>query len=141
MKGPKISSLIKLSVLLLLLHQGGKHGYQIIKDLGKRTGKKISPGEIYPFLKNLEKYDLVVTKKVGSRDKKIYFLTASGKTFVRGITDKFNSLIDAAVKAKLSICAHCGCEVYRGAYHKIIKGRKTTFCCIACAQAFKSLSS
>ena len=136
MKGPKISSLIKLSVLLLL-NEGRKYGYEIIKELEKRIDKKVSPGEIYPFLKNLRKYNLVITKRAGNRDKKIYSLTNAGKKFITGITNKFNTLIDSAVKSRLSICANCGCEIYRGAYHKVAKGKGMVFCCAACARTFK----
>ncbi len=137
MKGPKISSLIKLSVLLLLANEGRKYGYEIIKSLEKKIGKKISPGEIYPFLKNLKKYDLVVTKKFGAREKKVYSLTKTGKSFVKGVSDKFNTMIDSAIRTRLTKCAHCGCEIYKGAYHKTAKGKKMTFCCSSCARNFK----
>lgn len=140
MRGPKISSLVKLSVLLLLANEGRKYGYEIIKNLEKKVGKKISPGEIYPFLKNLKKYDFVITKKSGAREKKIYSLTKSGKSFVKGVSDKFNAMIDSAIRTRLTKCAHCGCEVYKGVYHKIVKGRKMTFCCSACANSFRSPS-
>lgn len=137
MKGPKISSLIKLSVLLLLANEGKKHGYEIIKNIEKKTGKKISPGEIYPFLKNLKKYDLVVTKKSGTREKKVYSLTKSGKIFVKEILNKFDTIIDNAVKSRLRRCTHCKCEIYKGGFSKTIKGRQMIFCCSACAKMYK----
>lgn len=133
MKGPKISSLIKLSVLLLL-NENKMYGYEIIKNLEKQIGKKASPGEVYPFLKSLKKYGLVVAKKSGTREKKIYFLTKLGKTFVKNTMNRFDTIIDSAIKSKLIKCVHCECEIYEGGYIKVVKGKKMTFCCSACAK-------
>ncbi|MBI2547285.1 MAG: helix-turn-helix transcriptional regulator [Candidatus Aenigmarchaeota archaeon] len=135
-KEPKTPSLIKFSTLLLL-HEKGQYGYELIKELGKRYGKKISAGEVYPFLKYLRKHKFVIIKKSGAREKKTYLLTKSGKSYVREMLTKFNYMIDSAVRSKLEKCEHCGCEIYHGAYFEIIKGKKTAFCCSACAKTFK----
>jgi len=133
-KGPRITSLVKLSALLLL-SEGKRHGYELIKELGKKFGKQISAGEVYPFLKNLKKYNLVITKKVGAREKKVYSLSSAGKVFVHSILKRLDDVVDAAIKSKLIKCAHCGCEIYKGGYSKIMKGKRMTFCCLACAKA------
>ncbi len=135
MRGPKISSLIKLSILLLL-NEGKNYGYDIIKKIEKTTGKKVSAGEIYPFLKNLKKYNLVAAEKSGPREKTLYQLTKKGRLFVNNILSRFESIIDTAVKSKISTCAHCGCKIYEGAFVKKLGRAKKTFCCIYCANNY-----
>ena len=135
MRGPKISSLIKLSILLLL-NEGKNYGYDIIKKIEKTTGKKVSAGEIYPFLKNLKKYSLVAAEKPGPREKTLYQLTKKGRLFVNNILSRFESIIDTAVKPKISTCAHCGCKIYEGAFVEKFGRAKKIFCCIYCADNY-----
>ena len=133
MKGPKISSLIKLSVLLLL-KDGGRYGYEIIKTIGKNVGKKISAGEVYPFLKTLRQHGLVIVKDSGSREKKIYSLTKKGKTFTRDALKRFDLIIDSAVKGKVHSCTNCGCKIYSMGFYKKIRGVRKIFCCESCCE-------
>ena len=51
--------------------------------------------------------------------------------------ERFGDLIDAVIKPKLKICAHCGCEIFKGGYKEKIKGKTLKFCCIYCAKAYK----
>ncbi len=41
---PKITNLVKFYTILLL-SDGPKHGYEIIRHLGEKLGKKASPGQ------------------------------------------------------------------------------------------------
>lgn len=137
MREVKITNLVKFYTILLLL-EGPKHGYEIIKNVKEKLNKKMSPGEIYPFLKTLKKHNYVKTKKIGTRGKKVYYLTKKGKIFVKVMINRFGSLIDIAVEPKLTSCAHCGCKIYEGGYREKIKGKILTFCCHHCAKSYKS---
>jgi DNA-binding PadR family transcriptional regulator len=132
----KITNIVKFYTVLLL-YNGPKHGYEIIKEVEKKLQKKASPGQIYPFLNKLEKKGYIRSKKVDGRDKKIYHLTRKGKAFVKKMLSRFGDLIDIAVEPKLTVCAHCGCEVYKGGYKTKIKGKTMMFCCMHCARSFK----
>jgi DNA-binding PadR family transcriptional regulator len=132
----KIINMVKFYVLLLL-HEGPKHGYDIIKEIGEKLGKKASSGQIYPFLKKLEKKELIKRGKIGKREKKVYSLTKDGEKFLTKMIHRFGNLIDIAVEPKLTVCAHCACKVYSGGYKERIKGKPLTFCCSHCAKSYK----
>jgi DNA-binding PadR family transcriptional regulator len=65
--------------LLSLLSEGPKHGYQLMKELGERSGGvyRASAGSVYPTLQQLEDEKLIRVKKEGGR--KIHTLTAAGR--------------------------------------------------------------
>ena len=54
----KITNFVRFYTLLLL-NESPKHGYSIIKDLSEKMKKRVSAGEIYPFLGSLEKIGYV----------------------------------------------------------------------------------
>ena len=127
----RVDSLARLYVLLLL--QGGKkHGYELIKLIRERTGKTVSPGQIYPFLKKLEKLGYVKGEQGGGREKKSYNLTKTGRIFSGSLLRKVGMMLELAITEKLKTCAHCGCEVYRGSY----SAHGKHFCCRNCAAAY-----
>lgn len=131
----KIINLIKFYVVLLL-SEGPKHGYEIIKEIEEKLKKRASAGQIYPFLKKLEKHGYIKSKRMGKREKRVYHLTKEGKAFVKRILNRFGSLIDIAIEPKLTECAHCGCKVYEGGHREVVKGKKLTFCCEYCARSY-----
>lgn len=136
MKSVRVDNLVKLCTLLLL--QGKpEHGYEIIKTLKEKLGKNASPGQIYPFLKKLQKLGYVKIKKTGSRDKKVYVLTKSGRIFSKNLIEKFGGMMEIAIERKLKTCAHCGCEIYRGGHVEKIRGVAKYFCCHSCAAVYK----
>ncbi|MBI2075887.1 MAG: PadR family transcriptional regulator [Candidatus Aenigmarchaeota archaeon] len=135
MKEVKIDNLVKFYVLISL-YSKPRHGYELIKEIREKMGKKASPGQIYPFLKSLRKIGYVGIRTVEAREKKVYRLTNPGKKFVRIILNRFGSLLEIAVKPQLSICAHCGCSVYRGGHKELIKGKNLVFCCVSCAKEY-----
>ena len=135
MKKIKVTNIIKLYTLLLLLKKE-MHGYDLIKELHKCTEQRISASHVYPFLQELEKNKLIVQKNIGKRSRKYYKLTSEGKKFVSSLLERFGSITDILIKTKLETCAHCNCEIYKGAYKEKIKNKTYTFCCSSCASSF-----
>jgi len=132
----KITNLAKF-YSLMLLYESPKHGYDLIKVVGEKTGKKFSPGQVYPFLSKLEEHGYIKVKSEGDREKKVYALTPEGRSFCKKMLHRFSDIIELAIEPNLSKCAHCGCEVYRGGHQEKINGKEMMFCCSHCAASFK----
>ncbi len=132
----KIDNLTKFYALMLL-NSKSMHGYELIKKVSEKSEKKVSPGQIYPFLALLEKNKLIVSKEKKQREKKVYSLTLEGEKFIKKILSRFGELIELSISPRLTVCVHCGCKVFESRYTKKIKGRKTNFCCKYCAKTFK----
>lgn len=130
----KINNLLKFYTLSLL-SAGPKHGYDLIKNLEEKLGRKVSASNMYPFLSSLRRNKFIKFDKVGKRDKKTYYLTSDGKNFTKQMFNKFGDLIDIAMEPKLTIC-QCGCKIYSGEYLEKIKGRYMKFCCSHCANNY-----
>ncbi|MBR9680464.1 MAG: PadR family transcriptional regulator [Candidatus Altiarchaeota archaeon] len=130
----KIKSMLKFNTLLLL-KDGPKHGYEIMKVLEAEIGK-ISTSQVYPFLNELESQKLLKVDLIGGREKKVYKLTDKGNKFVDSMLSRFEELIDLAVKPRLTQCTHCGCKIYSGGVLKEVEGKKLMFCCEHCAMSF-----
>jgi DNA-binding PadR family transcriptional regulator len=66
-------------VILDVLSDGPKHGYEIIKQLEERTAGRYSPspGALYPTLQYLE--DLGLVKSNQEEDRRVYQLTDAGR--------------------------------------------------------------
>jgi len=66
------------SAVLSLLREKPMHGYQIIAEIGERSGGmwKPSPGSVYPTLQMLADEGLIVAEESGGR--KTYSLTEAG---------------------------------------------------------------
>jgi PadR family transcriptional regulator PadR len=136
----EIKNIVKLFAVLLLSEKE-HYGYEIMKEVERRTGKKASPGQVYPFLKQLKKYGYVETKGRAERDKQAYYLTPEGRKFVTRLTNKFGDMFEIAIKPKLTVCAHCNCEIYKGGYKEKIGGRYLTFCCENCAKGYRAMNA
>lgn len=134
----KIGSLVKFYTILLL-KDGHKHGYELMKELEKKLGRKISASQVYPFLTTLKKNRLIEVEEIGGREKKVYKLTKEGKKFVNSFLQRFGDLIHIAIEPKLTVCAHCGCRVYEGGHKEKIGKKTLNFCCHHCARAFKGI--
>ena len=70
-------------LLLVLLQENPRHGYELIKELEQRTNGYYtpSPGVIYPALTYLEEIDFASVEAEGN--KKLYRITATGSTFLQ----------------------------------------------------------
>ena len=54
-----------------------RYGDDLANIIGNRKGSKLTPGTIYPALKNLKNIKLIIMKQTGR--KKFYYLTKKGK--------------------------------------------------------------
>ncbi len=131
----KITNMLKFYTVSLLA-TGPKHGYDLIKELEDKLGRKVSASNIYPFLNLLMKNKLIKFHKIGKRDKKVYYLTTEGKKFTREMFDKFGDLIHLSIEPKIATCP-CGCRIYSGGHTEKIRGKAMKFCCTHCAKVFK----
>ena len=129
----KVGNVDKLFIVLSL-YEKPLHGYEILKA-GEARGKKISPAEIYPFLRQLTRSKYVNIKK--KQNKKIYTLTPRGKSFVKGMLNDLDYVFGKALAKQLKTCAHCECRIYAGGFKKRIKGKTLQFCCKYCAARMK----
>tara|TARA_B100000315_G_C14571935_1_gene586043 strand:+ start:1810 stop:2145 length:336 start_codon:yes stop_codon:yes gene_type:complete len=77
------SSDLELGVLqmqiLWLVGRNPNHGYEIMRQLNEIKKTKVEQGTLYPALQKLEINDLIKVKETGSRGKKVYELTDTGK--------------------------------------------------------------
>lgn len=74
-------------VILQMLKEESRHGYQIIKDLEERFKGFYapSPGSVYPILQMLEDREFVSISKDGK--KKVYSITEEGEKFLKDNVD------------------------------------------------------
>lgn len=134
----EIASDMSRLITLSALFREPMHGYQILEELEARLGRRVSPGLIYPFLRQLEERKLLRHKstRVGKKARKVYELTQDGRKFCLSIFRRTAAMVSQAIKPTLDTCAHCGCRVYEGGHIQTVRGRKMMFCCIHCAQTF-----
>jgi len=71
-------------LILLILSDSPKHGYLIMKEIEKLTGKPPSPGSVYPVLNELLRkgYVEASVSRVGARVQKTYFITGAGMKYL-----------------------------------------------------------
>lgn len=129
MKNIDLSNVNRLYTVLLL-ESGEKHGYQIIKDIEKLTGKRPTTSHIYPFLEKLTEKGVAKVEKKGDRGKKVYHLTEDGEELVKEQLDAFSEILETAVEGEIEECANCNCKIYSNGYEEDGK----VFCCKHCAQ-------
>lgn len=93
-------------VILKLLRDKPRHGYEVMKELEERLHGcySPSPGTVYPTLQWLEDEGLVQAKEVDG--KKVYEITAAGRAFldenrdtVEDIFDRVREAVDQALGA------------------------------------------
>jgi len=81
-------------VILKLLRDKPRHGYEVMKDLEERMHGcySPSPGTVYPTLQWLEDEGLVVAKDVAG--KKVYEITDTGRAFLDEHKDIVEDIFD-----------------------------------------------
>jgi len=69
-------------LLLGLLREGPRHGYDLIKELGERSGGRYTPsaGAVYPTLQLLEDQGLV--RSEAADQKRVYAITEAGRQYL-----------------------------------------------------------
>ena len=132
----KLNNLVKFYSVLLLSTRA-MHGYELMKEIGKKTGRKVSAGQIYPFLDLLKRKGFLKFEKKGARDRQAYSLSSSGKKLVRKMLFRFGELIDIAIMPRLSTCAHCGCKIFSGGHAEKFGKKNLVFCCCHCAKSYR----
>ena len=91
-RGPRAGRGDVRSAVIALLAEQPMHGYQIIQEIGKRSGGawKPSPGSVYPTLQQLEDEGLVRAEEQEGR--RVYRLTEEGQRVATERADEFASL-------------------------------------------------
>lgn len=84
-------------LVLSSLRAGAKHGYQIAVDVEEESNGlfRFRHGTLYPILHRLEDEGLILGSwsKAGGRRKKVYALTASGRTHLSGGTNRVQEIV------------------------------------------------
>jgi len=77
-----VKSFLDLFVLSLL-DNGGKHGYEIMRELKVKTGAQIGAGTLYPLLYELEERRLVAGEWMSPtrRSRRVYRITDQGEKY------------------------------------------------------------
>ena len=130
------SSMVKYYILAALSRKE-MHGYELIMQIEKITGKRPSAGQVYPVLRQLNAAGYIKYRAHAAGKKKIksYRITSSGERLFSEMSKRFAALIESAIREKIKVCAHCECEIISGAYRK--KG--LNFCCRSCAASYSKL--
>jgi DNA-binding PadR family transcriptional regulator len=93
-------------MVLLLLAEGPKTGYEIIKkirDLLAEIGGGASPGTVYPVLRRLEEegYIFSIDDPHGGRQRKIYRITSRGIEYLMRSAERALNALDIAMRLHL----------------------------------------
>lgn len=93
-RGPMFEAGEVKFVILRLLREKPRHGYEIIKDLEERMGGHYTPsaGTVYPTLQLLE--DQGYVRAVETEGRKVYHITAEGERFLDENRDVIDDIID-----------------------------------------------
>jgi PadR family transcriptional regulator, regulatory protein PadR len=80
-------------LILWLIAQKPKHGYELMSEIKRLTGRKLKPGTLYPLLYKLEADGFLVGEWIekGKRDLRRYSLTSEGKVLLAKVSVLLNS--------------------------------------------------
>jgi len=80
-------------VLLKLIEEQSRHGYDLIREIEERTGGAYapSPGVVYPTLTLLADMDLIEEQKAEGA-KKLFAITEAGKVYLENHADAVEAL-------------------------------------------------
>lgn len=94
-----VNGLYRFLVLWIIKYNKSIHGYGIMKELDKffehlideGVIKKSNPSKIYPILKQMEEYELIIGEEVNQDDKNVIFyqITEKGVFFLDYIFKRF----------------------------------------------------
>ncbi len=92
MRGPRARRGDVRAAALALLAEQPMNGYQIIQEIGERSGGvwRPSPGSIYPALQQLEDEGLI-RAEAGEGGRRAYQLTDEGRTYAAAHPDELNA--------------------------------------------------
>jgi DNA-binding PadR family transcriptional regulator len=94
--------------ILVALADGEKHGYAIIKDVGRRSGGKVrlSAGTLYPIIKRFVEEGFIVESderpdpSLDDERRRYYGLSDRGRTLALAETNRMQATVEQA-RAKL----------------------------------------
>jgi DNA-binding PadR family transcriptional regulator len=97
-RGRKLSSADLQLLLLALLTEAPRHGYELIKILETRSNGfySPSPGMIYPALTYLDEIGHATALQEGNR--KLYSITDAGRTFIEKNQAQADTMLDALAR-------------------------------------------
>jgi len=92
------------AAILALLAEEPMHGYQIIQELGERTGGvwQPSPGSVYPTLQQLEDEELV-RESASDSGKRVYELTDTGREQAGNVTAPWSAVAGESEDALVAL--------------------------------------
>jgi DNA-binding PadR family transcriptional regulator len=117
-------------VILKLLRDKPRHGYEVMKKLEERLHGCYfpSPGTVYPTLQWLEDEGLVVSKEV--EGKKVYEITDAGRAFleehrdvVEDIFDRVRDVVDEALGGAMGDVNEAVRRLMKAAYRTAWRSR------------------
>lgn len=113
------------AAILALLMERPMHGYQIIREIGERTGDvwRPSPGSVYPALQQLEDEGLVAIEKAEGR--KVARLTDAGSAHAEERRDELEGVWEAAtggVDEGMFEVRRLAGQVFGAAMHVAVEG-------------------
>jgi DNA-binding PadR family transcriptional regulator len=96
MRGPRAKRGDVRAAALALLAESPMNGYQIIQEIGERSGGvwRASPGSVYPALQQLEDEGLIRAES-GESGRRAYVLTEHGRAYADRHPDELNAPWDA----------------------------------------------
>jgi DNA-binding PadR family transcriptional regulator len=100
MRGPRVKRGDVRAAALALLAEEPRNGYQIIQEIGERSGGvwRPSPGSVYPALQQLEDEGLVQAETPeGGRRR--YALTTEGEAYVAAHPDEVSAPWDVVARS------------------------------------------
>ncbi|MHA2027797.1 MAG: PadR family transcriptional regulator [Candidatus Kariarchaeaceae archaeon] len=126
----KINTIFRILVISLL-NEGPKTGYELIKSLEEILGSKPSHGKIYPFLHELledGKIEEFSIEPNEPRPKRKYKLTPIGVKILETVFEK----LEIFFSSFLGTCQNCECQYLLNKKLKNNSSSKNTFYCIHC---------
>src|SRR2546428_432770 len=107
-------------VILKLLQDKPRHGYEVMKELEERMHGcySPSPGTVYPTLQWLEDEGLVTARDVGG--KKVYEVTDAGRQFLQEHRDVVDDIFDRVREAVDRVAGGAMADVNR-AVGRVVK--------------------
>ncbi len=95
----KLSPLTEASFYVLLAFHKPNHGYGVIKDVLLMTNDrlKLAPGTLYGVITSFLKHNIIELDSIeGSKKKKTYKITESGKELLEFETNRIKELLNNA---------------------------------------------